>query len=277
MIKNYFLIALRNIKRNKVISLINIWGLAIGLALFILISLYVDFEYSFEKFHKNYKNLYRVEIDFDGKGRMVSLTYNGMAKTLLDNYPGIEKVARFINMGGQQNLALDDNNIFPQLRGLWAENTIFNVFSFDLLQGNSGTALSKPYSIVLTQTLAKQIFPNQNPVGKTIHLNNQADYQITGVIADPPENSHIQFQFLGSFITQDDFFGDGYTSTWKGGSSYNYVLLNDNVNLNEMNTKLKNLFQVHVNEAIPSFVYLKPLGDIHFHSNVMGELAPWEI
>ncbi len=274
MLKNYFLIAFRNIKRNKGISLINIVGLAIGLGLFILISLYVGFEFGFDKFHKNYKNIYRVEMDFDGKGRLVGITFNGMVKPLVNDYPEIEEAVRFINMGGQQSLVIDENNIFPQLRGLWAENSIFSVFSFNLIQGNPETVLSESYSIVLTKELANQIFPNENPVGKTIRLNNEADYKITGIVADCPENSHIQFQFLTSFNTQNDFYGAGYTESWNRGSCYTYVRLNGNADLEQVNAKIKNLFQIHVDESIPSLVYLKPLSDIHFHSNVLGEFGP---
>ena len=274
MFRNNLKIALRNIKRNKVISLINIIGLAIGLALFILITQYAGFEFSFDKFHHHYKNIYRVEMDFDGKGRLVGITYNGMTKTLVEDFPEIEEAARFLNMGGHQSLVIDENNIFPQLRGLWAENSMFSLFDFKLIRGNPATALSAPYSIVLTEELANQIFPNENPVGKTVRINNAADYKITGIVADCPENSHIQFQFLGSFITQNDFYGEGYTESWSRGNCYNYVRLNENADLKQINAKIKNLFQIHIDESIPSFVYLKPLSDIHFHSNVMGEFGP---
>jgi putative ABC transport system permease protein len=274
MIRNYFLTTLRNFKRNKIYSLINIIGLAVGLALFILISRYASFEFSFDKFHPNYQNICRVELDFDGKGRLVGITYNGMAATLVNDYPEIKEATRFINMGGRQNLVLDDNSVFPQLRGLWAESSIFSVFGFKLLQGEPGTVLSAPYTIVLTKELAERIFPDQNPIGKTIRLNDETEYKITGVVEDCPENSHIQFQFLGSFITQNNFYGEGYTESWERASCYTYVLLEENTALLEINEKIKNLIKTHVNEWIPSLVYLKPLHDIHFHSNVLGEFGP---
>ncbi len=274
MIRNYFLVALRNIKRNKVYSLINIVGLAIGLALFILISLYATFEFSFEKFHPDFANIARVELNFDGKGRLVGISYNGMAETLVNDYPEIKDATRFINMGGTQTISREESEEFPQLRGLWAESSLFRIFGFRLLQGNSATVLSEPFSVVLTEELAERIFPDQNPIGKTVRLNNDREFQVTGVVENCPENSHIQFQFLGSFATQNHFYGEGYTESWNRASCYTYVLLEENVDLASVNAKISDLLKVHVHESIPSLVYLKPLGDIHFHSNVLGEFGP---
>jgi len=274
MIRIFFLAIFRNMKRNKIYTLINLAGLVIGLVTYILISLYVSFEFSFDKFHPNFPNLYRVEVDFDGRGRMVGLTYGAMASTLTGNYPDIQAATRFINFGRRQTLTAEQAKPVPQQRGYWAENSFFSVFGFKLLQGDPVRVLDEPFTVVLSKNLAESLFPGQNPLGQIVRINRDEIYTVRGVTDNCPLNSHIQFDFLGSYTTQNHLFGEGYTESWDRSSCYTYVVLEPNTPLSEINLKIKNLFQTHVSEYIPTLVYLKPLRDIHFHSRVFGEFGP---
>ena len=161
MLLNYIKIAVRNIQRQKGFSFINITGLSIGLAIFILITLYVQFEFSFDKFHKNYDRIYRAELDFDGQGKQnVAPTHNVLGPTLVKDYPEIEECVRFWNMGGNQTLSLDVDKTFQENEGWWVENNFLTFFSYKLLHGDPGTALQQPFSIILSEELADKFFPD---------------------------------------------------------------------------------------------------------------------
>ncbi len=274
MIRNYILIVWRNIKRNKVYSFINISGLSIGMAIFILITLYARFELNFEKLHPNFKNICRAELNLDGKGRLVGLVHNGMGPALVAGYPEIKSSTRLNNFGGQQSLSVDDDNDFPGQRGLMVESSFFEVFGFRLLQGAPASVLSEPFTIVLSEDLAQKMFPNENPVGKTLRLNRDTEYRVTGVIENGPPDTHIQFNFLASYITQNNLYGEGYIDSWERISCYTYIVLEDNTDLVALNEKLKTLLTDRLGEEYPAVLYLKPLADIHFHSNVLGEFGP---
>ena len=202
MLKNYLTIALRNLRRHKVISFINIAGLAIGLAMFMLIALYIQHELSFDKFHENGDRICRVEQILDHK------TYKeasagcpaALSKSLMADFPEFEAVSRVI-LWGNIILTVSDNQKIRQ-RAFYADSAFFKIFSFPGIKGDLTTALDAPYSVVLTQAVAEKVFGEQDPLGKNIRFfDDDQDHKVTGVIQNVPQNSHFTFDLLISSVS----------------------------------------------------------------------------
>jgi putative ABC transport system permease protein len=275
MLLNYLKIAIRNIQRQKGFSFINITGLSIGLAIFILIALYVQFEFSFDKFQNNYDRIHRVELDFDGKGKqLVAPTHNLMGPTLVKEYPEIVESVRFWSMGGSQNLSLGFDKQFQEDNGWWAESNFLDFFTYKLISGDSKSSLKEPFSIVISEEMANKLFPKENALGKVVQLNNKYDCKVTGIIENCPANSHIQYNFLVSFSSYNTITGTNYLDIWDRIGTYTYVLLAKNTNLEPTNQKIRDILRKNIREDYPSHVYLKHISQFHFHSSVIGEIGP---
>ncbi|HEX9970498.1 MAG TPA: ABC transporter permease, partial [bacterium] len=273
MLKNYLKITFRNIAKQKGYSFINITGLALGMALFILIARYIQFEFSFDKFHKNYDRIYRVEYNYDGKGRFIAFSHLPIGAALARDFPEIEQYTRFLNMANGKLLSSRDDRKFAEDQGWWTENSFFDVFSYKLLKGDPKTALAEPNSIVLSEKLAEKYFPDEEPLGKVMRYDNAIDCKVTGVIENCPTNSHIQYTFLISYPTFKTIAGNDYFDNWIHIANYTYVLLAENTNLEELNTKLHDVLKKYWRDDVEIPVYLKPLAQIHFHSNVLAEIG----
>ncbi len=274
MFKNYLKTTIRNIIKHKGYSLINIVGLTLGLALFILIASYVQFEFSFDKFHKNYDRIYRVEVDFDGKGQLLAFSHVPLGPVLVKEYPEFLQNVRILNMGPNQLLSYNEDIKFYEGRGWWAENTFFDIFSYRLIHGDPKTALIEPFSIVLSQDLAEKYFPGENPLGKIIRFNNNYDCTVTGIIENCPENSHIQYNYLISYSSYKTIVNSDYFNEWHRIANFNYVILSEQASLSEINEKIRDVIRKNFREDVPSHVYLKPLSQFHFHSNILGDVGP---
>ncbi|MBN2091664.1 ABC transporter permease [candidate division KSB1 bacterium] len=273
MFKNYLKITFRNIAKQKGYSFINITGLALGMALFILIARYIQFEFSFDKFHKNYKQIHRIEYNYDGKGRFIAFSHLPIGAALVRDFPEIERFTRFLNMENGKLLSAGDDRKFAEDLGLWVEQSFFDLFSYKLLKGDPNTALAEPNSIVLSEQLAKKYFPDEEPLGKVMLFENRFDCKVTGVIENCPTNSHIQYAFLISYPTFKAIAGNDYFDSWISIANYTYVLLAENTNLDELNTKLHDILKKYWRDDVEMPVYLKPLAQIHFHSNILGEIG----
>src|SRR6185369_8106713 len=207
MIKNYFKTAWRNLWKNKTFSFINIAGLAIGMAACLLILQYVSFQLSFDRFNKNASDIYRVSNDRYQNGKLIqhgTITYSAIGKAMQDDFPEVINHTR-IRPEGPDIIIINDKKIGEQ-KGYAVDNSFLEMFSYPLVAGNKSNALSKPNTIVISETLARKIFDirdnNFEPViGKMIVRNNDAPYEITAVCKDAPENSHLQFSYLLSYIT----------------------------------------------------------------------------
>ena len=199
MIKNYLKTTLRIIKRHKAYSFINIFGLSIGLTCTILMLIYVHHELSYDRFHKNAENIYRVitkkEMDW------YALSPGALKSALLADFPEVERAVRvcpwggYINFNGSINYGI---NRYMENKFLIVDPEFLEVFTFPLISGNPKTALSEPFSVVLTQEMAKKYFGNEDPMGKILKFDNRDDYKITGILKDSPANSHLVFDFLVS-------------------------------------------------------------------------------
>jgi ABC-type antimicrobial peptide transport system permease subunit len=200
MIKNYLLIASRNLMRHKFFTVINVLGLAVGMSISLLLIAMLAFLWRYDDFHTNKKNIYRVITgvdDLNQKTRMASAPA-GLAEKLTDHYTGIEKVVR-IN-AGLSGEAIHEEKQIP-LQGYFVDPEFMEVFTFPLTKGNATTALDKPNNLLITEAAATKMFGATDPIGKVISIGSFGDFQITGVLANVPKNSHMQFEVLGSYQT----------------------------------------------------------------------------
>lgn len=231
MIKHYFKIALRNIGRQKILSFINIAGLSIGLACFSLFLLYTLNEFSFDRFHKNGKNIYRVyrwveAMETDPARADIYLPMP-LGPALKQDIPDVEDFVRIQEPGGESYVKFD--NKINRIKVSFADPQFFEMFSFDLKSGNKQTALSSLNSIVLAEKTARTLFGNENAVGKTIQIKKEENFEpfvITAVAKDPPSNSTIQFQALGNFnylATTNQ--GKQGVNNWKRSAYHTYIKL----------------------------------------------------
>ncbi|MGD2245630.1 MAG: ABC transporter permease [Candidatus Aminicenantes bacterium] len=273
MIINYIKVALRNFSRQKIYSFINIAGLALGMALCVLIILYIQAELSYDRFHKNSDRIYRVAEETTRRGSIVSHAniFPIMAPNLVKEFPEISNAVRFDKE--QRVLVGANGKIFIEDRFLFADSSMFDVFSFPLLKGNSITALSEPYSLLLTEETAEKYFGDEDPLGKILNINNDHDYKVTGVLANIPQNSHIKFDFLASISTKEAE-DKNYGQIWGSMSAYTYILLAPGYTPQDVEKKFPDFIRKHRNErAAQSWeFFLQPLTGIHLHSHLNYEL-----
>ncbi len=273
MLKNYLKIALRNIKRHKGYSFINIFGLAIGMACCILILLWVQDELSFDHFHENADNIYRViqDINFTDHSTTWTITQGPLGPSLKEDFPEIINATRITDRGFR--LTYDDKSYDEEV-GM-ADGSIFEMFTFPLVKGDPATALSDPFSIVLTEEMAAKYFRDEDPIGKTIKADNQWDFQVTGVMKNVPHNSHLQFDFLIPFIFGREL---NYTVDHWGNSSFRtYVQLSKGVPAQDVILKISGyLFEKPTIEK-DARLNLQPLTRIHLYSNYEYDSAHGDI
>ncbi len=271
MIKNYFIVAFRNLKRNKLFSVINIGGLAIGLAAFWMITLYVANEMSYDRFHENAGRIYRVvqHASWNGGSFHLAVTPAPMAAALKNDYPEIEATVRLDAEGGGTifygDQRIEAGDIF------FADSAAFNVFSYHFLAGDARTALSKTQSVVLTKTLAQKLFGDAaGAFNKTINFGNNNPALVTGVIDDVPLNAHFRFSALRSMPPD-------ISKTWDNSYLYTYLLLKENTNVAKLTTKLAPFFKKYLEPTVGEANYhleLQSLTAIHLHSNLDYEIGP---
>jgi len=209
MFKNYIRIFYRQLVKSKTFTVVNILGLSIGMAAALLIYEYTSYERSFDRFHSNLKNIYRVTTEWNkdvtpNDKRATTVPWSGPgAKEAFPEIRDFTRFAPFSTFTGETWVS-HENRKFAEEKIFFADPGFLKMFSFPLIAGDKKTALSDRFSIVLTETTAKRYFINENPLGKMITINthgnfSQSDFKITGVMEDPPDNSHLQFDFLVSY------------------------------------------------------------------------------
>ncbi len=284
MLRNYFRIALRNLLRNRLFSLINILGLAVGIASCIVILLYVRYELSFDKFSKNYNLIYRVaqKLEWSGKKMEIAITPAKLGPALKENFPEVKDYERIYDLNLQREVVRYGDKAYYTKEFIFADTGFFNFFGYHLAEGSATRALSAPFSVVITQAMARKYFGQEDPIGKRVQLaiwNQTFDFTITGVAEDAPSNSSLQYQFIASFST----FYHGWWKNWSGvdywGSSnfYTYVLLNGREAVRTLDLKLPGLLN-----GIPGYrketggmhasLILQPIRDIHLYSRLESDL-----
>jgi putative ABC transport system permease protein len=249
MFKNYFKIAWRTLMKNKTFSFINILGLAVGMAACFLIFLYVNFETSYDNFNTKAERIYRIISDVKTPSETINsgITIAPLAPNLKKDFPEVEDAVRFSADG----FLIKKGDIkFQEKHAVCADSTLFNIFDFPLVEGNKKTALTEPMSIVLSQTLAKKYFGNEDPLGQHVLLTGAAiNATITGVMKDIPANSQIQADLFVSMASYQQIYGRPTTdSEWTNHNYYTYLLLKPHTNVKAFEKKLPTFMEKHHGE-----------------------------
>lgn len=273
MLRNYLKIAWRNLLKNKTYSVINILGLAAGMAVALLIGLWVYNEYSYDRFLPGYQQLYRVQRNFDSNGDTLTFrtTSQKLADALRNDIPEIEHVA-ISDWMSSRGLMVGDKKLF--IRGAQAGGDFLKMFRYPLVKGNPTTVFSDPYSIVLTESTAKALFGSEDPINKMVRYNNQHDLKVTGLLKDVPANSTLQFNFIVPFsylktVNQD--VREGNTS-FANNSYQLFVQLKPGVTLAQVAGKIRNIehSEKGSTNAMNSYITLQPLARWHLYSNYVN-------
>ncbi|HEY1871115.1 MAG TPA: ABC transporter permease [Chitinophagaceae bacterium] len=269
MLKNYFKIAWRNLLRNKSFSIINISGLAIGMASAILILLWIQNEMSYDRFHANIDRLYEVWGNdlYNGGIQSGTSTPEIMAPVLKNDVPEIDKVSR-ISWGESYLFTVGDKTLMPH--GNIVDPDFLSMFSFPFREGNVN-ALDDPYAVVLTQKLAGSIFGNEDPIGKTIAIQRGTGYKVTAVLKDLPNNTQFNFDYLLSYANKSTR-GD-IDSDWTDVSIRTFVSLKPNTSLNAANENIKNVIVKHSGGRAKTTEFLYPVSKLRLYSNFENGVA----
>ena len=290
MIRSYIRVALRNLWRNRGYAAINILGLALGLATSIFIFLYVFNELSYDRFHEKSDRIYKVWVSgMMPTGEMHdAVTAGPMAAALLADYPEVEQVVRIKQEGGWLVRSGDRKFNEPDRDFMFADSTFFDVFSFKLLKGDPKRCLAEPRSIVLSEEYARKYFGTEDPVGKTLKIEQDTNVSvITGVMQDFPENSHFHCKMLGSMSTLPEN-RDGLS--WVNQNFHTYIVLREGTDPEALEARLYDMVVKYVGPIVQqamgidleqfeaagnSYGYkLMALKDLHLHSDLSDEIEP---
>jgi putative ABC transport system permease protein len=290
MLKNYFKIALRNLLKNTVFSLVNIAGLAIGMAACFFIFLYIHFELSYDGWHKNIANLYRVPIQMTGSlfnsTNIEATNHPAVGPTMKKDFPEVVNYARVVPStlfmsntmmsytNGNQTTTFNEDHAYI------VDSSFLTMFSFPFIEGDARTALSDGQSIVISDKLAKKYFGNDDPLGKTLSLNLKTSFKVTGVFRDIPENSHLKFDLLFSFrmLNNNGLTGNmSLDGVWIWPEFYTYVQLAPGTDSRKVEEKFPAFIEKYLGTEMRKLKYnaqfhLQPVRDIHLRSNMEKEV-----
>ena len=279
MLRNYFTVALRNIRKDKFYSLINVFGLMLGIVSCIFITIYIHDEVSYDRFNKKADRTYRVIefIETEGSGERSSSAPFPVGPALTEDYGNmIETQVRFFDFQSPTLLVSlkDGNKEFNEPNVLFVDSTFFHVFDYEVIKGNKATALQKPNSVLLTESAARRYFGEEDPMGKLLQIEGQQELMVTGVMPDAPRNAHFQFEFLVSFSTLRQFFGGQYPRTWYWNPCWTYVVLKEGVKPADVENYFPGFVKKYFPEQIrdEARIQLQPLTSIHLTSDLEFEL-----
>ncbi len=267
MLKNYFIIAFRNLVRQKVFSFINVIGLTVGMAVFMIVIIFINYEQQYDRFH--HKNIYRLiglqKQDTNAGAKKVAQTIFPLGSALKDQFPQIKDFVRIISWERVPLRQKDKSVVMGKLLG--TDASFLQVFQFGLLKGDPATALQNPHSIVLTAELAQQIFGTTEALGQTVRHEGRdtVDYVVTGIVVNVPAQSHLQFDALYALTTEET---PDWMSDWDTDWMYTYVELQDNVDADALQPMLISFLKNHSDpsKVAQDQLILQPLRDVHLHS-----------
>ncbi|WPP51055.1 ABC transporter permease [Catalinimonas niigatensis] len=279
MFRNLLKIAFRNIAKEKIYSLINILGLTIGISCSLFLVLYIMDELSYDSYHENKDRVYRVVTHFQEPDNQFSwpIAQIPLAQELEETYSEVKRAVRFINVGRELFVNADKDRRFYEEEFYFADSSVFEVFSYEFVEGDPATALKQPNTMVLTESIAKKYFDNEDPIGQSLQ-NGDKDYKVTGLVKDVPHNSHFTYDALVSRSSLPAELGG-----WGGWGVSTYLWLNDGVNYKQFEStfsdqiyegKLKEIFE---DFGITMQYELQPLESIHLHSHLAGESGGGDI
>lgn len=289
MLKNHLKVSVRNLLLQKGYTAINVFGLALGIASAMLIMLYIIDEVSFDKFHPNADNTYRICLDFqiDGNGMEVPFSCSPIGPKTVEMYPDILNFTRVHPFYGEPNIRYE-NNAFVEKEIFYADSTFFEVFTgFNLIKGDPNQVLNLPYQMVMTESTAKKYFGNENPIGKSVTMwQEKQSWEIVGIASDPPKNSHIDFDIVCSFVSIEA----ANSSSWVNTSLHTYLVLQENLDPLIVKQRFKELVNTYAGPQFEEYLdltmedfekkgnrftfYLQPLLNIHLKSTMPMEMKP---
>ncbi|MFC1563322.1 ABC transporter permease [candidate division KSB1 bacterium] len=283
MIKNYIKMAFRNMMKQRAFSFINLFGLAVGMACCILILLYVKDELSYDKYHENSDNIYRIttEGQIGGANRHFALCPGAAAPIYMEEIPEVLNFTRVINLQIQQQgqtLILYEGKSFEEEGILFVDSTFFKLFSCEFVMGDPATAINRPNTIVITEETASRIFGDENPMGKILQYNQlgEASFEVTGVIRNVPRNSHFSFNYLIPVSTFPPQLRLATLASWLNVSGYSYMLLEENADIESIEATMAEILENRTGQAARQYnislkLHLQKMTDIHLNSNLEFE------
>lgn len=272
MIRNYLSTAFRSLLKHKFFSVLNITGLALGIAACLLLSTWVRHELSYDNFHQNRDQLVRasLEYSFGGQTAKTAVSPTALLPTMQKNFAEIQGGVRFYNPASYNPFIVRrENKVFQEGRFFFADSTFFEIFTFHLYQGNLKTALTKPNSVILTRTTAEKYFGNEDPVGRTLEVNDGKEYLVTGLLEDMPSNSTIQFDFIASFSSLEA----SREQIWWSANYQTYLLVSRDADLEALSAKTQEIVKRELADELTNpgdYVRYNfmPMRDIYLRSDV---------
>jgi len=280
MLNNYWKIAWRNLLKNKVFFFLNMVSLAIGLAGFVLIGLYVYTELRYDRHHKKADQIYRLVLKGEMGGEFIEAAVTGgpIGPILKAELPEVIQNTQIQEVRRSVHLTYDNKHFFEE-KIVYADSSFFDVFDHQFIAGDPQTALEKPFSIVLTRRMAEKIFGNENPAGKVLKWNNSNDFAVTGVIENHTGNSHLQFD---AYVSLNTLLANPRTRPMVTSlftfTTFNYIVVQKGVSITGLQTKVDALVEKHMGEGMREYggkftIDLQPLSSIHLHSHLLHELG----
>ena len=280
MIRNYLLATLRILAKEKLYTIINSVGLAIGLATCFLIYSWVRFETSYDASFQDSERIYRIVTKWDGSAEQgIASTYPMVRTRVLSQFPEVEESARLFNQGflGSKTRIAYQDKVFTDNLFFYGDSTILKIFSFKIVKGNEATALHKPSAVILTKKSAEKFFGFEDPIGKTIVVGTNREFEVTGVIENIPPNAHFHFDLLASMQSHPWIKG-AENNVWSGVVFHTYVKLKKGASPAELEKKIANLLDHFPDDPQQNGknldLRLQPLRDIHLKSDMKFELEP---
>ncbi|WP_310587850.1 ABC transporter permease [Emticicia agri] len=282
MLSNYLTIAFRNLWRHKGFTAINVFGLAIGLTSCLLIVLFVSHELSYDRYHANADRMYRMTLygKMDEKEIKLAYTSEPAGPALLRDFAGVESMTRIRNDGGL--LVKNGNDVFKEENIAFVEPNFFQFFSISMLKGSMAKELINPKTVVLTETTARKYFGDTDPIGKTLIMGNLGVFQVTGICADVPSNTHFHYDIFGSFKSVNS------GTKWLASGAHTYLVLREGYTLKQLEAQSQALVNKYVSAEIKEFFGLsfaefqqkgnyfsypfQRVTDIHLHSDLDDEI-----
>ncbi|MBN1252011.1 MAG: ABC transporter permease [Bacteroidales bacterium] len=279
MFKSFIKLTFRKIFREKTYSLINIIGLSVGLASFIIIMLYVYDEYSYDKYHSKSDRIYRITsvIDAKGVGEESSSQPYPLGPKLLEEYPQyIENSVRFFNLQKSMFTVSYKDKTFNEKRFFYADSSVFDIFDFEIVKRKKNANFNDEFTIIITESTAEKYFEDTDPIGKKLKIDNYFEFEVIGVIKDVKSQSHFKFDFLASFSSLKLLFGNDseIVKNWVWNPFWTYILVKDNESAQKLEADMENFvkkyFDMGKNETFT--LKLQPLTDIHLKSQLDYEI-----
>jgi len=271
MLLSYFRIALRNLVKHKVYSVINVAGLSVGIACCLFIFLFVRNETSYDAFFAHGDRIYRVMRmgELDGEKRSIPYVSGSYAPALKNDFPA--EIIHAVRVLPEKGLITYGVKSFQENKVFFADSTFFEVFSYPLLQGDPRTVLDKPNSLVITRDMARKYFGNADPVGKVLDIDNgRYRYEVTGVMAPPPGNAHLDFDFLANITV---FNGQDWFESWRANAMITYVLLAESASVSRLKARFPAFMDKYMSDHFKqrgrrTDIALQPLADIYFGRHI---------